>query len=384
MIETIAIENYRSILKLIIPLDRLNVVTGPNGSGKSNLYKALSLLARAGRGSVVESLAIDGGLDSAFWAGQSKPNDKMPIVGEQKPSNNQLRLGFSSDSYSYSVAFGRPEYEPRSTSMFLLDPGIVRESIWPAGSYRPQNALVERKNNVITLREGRHWKVISNHISTFDSLFEQVSNIESVPEIYLMKERMRQWRFYDHFRTDRNAPARQSQLGSRSPVLYHDGRNLAAAIQTILETGDPDALIQAIDHAFPGAYLTIRRSDEGIFSLAFHQKGLLRPLSVAELSDGTLRYILWVAALLTPRPPELMVLNEPETSLHPDLIPSLARLILYAAERSQVWVVSHSDILTQWLEDHGQCNSIRLEKYLGQTQIPSLERFDIPVWHWPS
>ena len=52
----------------------------------------------------------------------------------------------------------------------------------------------------------------------------------------------------------------------------------------------------------------------------------------------TLRYILWVAALLTPRPPELMVLNEPETSLHPDLLPALARLITFAAEHSQVWV----------------------------------------------
>ena len=50
------------------------------------------------------------------------------------------------------------------------------------------------------------------------------------------------------------------------------------------------------------------------------------------LSDGTLRYLLWTAALLTPRPPELMVLNEPETSLHPDLLPALARLIVHAAE----------------------------------------------------
>ncbi|WP_425387819.1 AAA family ATPase [Edaphobacter aggregans] len=57
----------------------------------------------------------------------------------------------------------------------------------------------------------------------------------------------------------------------------------------------------------------------------------MRPLSAAELSDGTLRYLLWTAALLTPHPPALMVLNEPETSLHPDLLPALARLILAAA-----------------------------------------------------
>ena len=53
---------------------------------------------------------------------------------------------------------------------------------------------------------------------------------------------------------------------------------------------------------------------------------MLPPLKAAELSDGTLRYVLLVAALLTPRPPGLLVLNEPETSLHPDLLPALARL----------------------------------------------------------
>ena len=69
-------------------------------------------------------------------------------------------------------------------------------------------------------------------------------------------------------------------------------------------------------------------ADGGWFEVEMHQHGLLRPLKAAELSDGTLRYLLWVAALLTPRPPGLLVLNEPETSLHPDLLPALGRLIV--------------------------------------------------------
>ena len=69
------------------------------------------------------------------------------------------------------------------------------------------------------------------------------------------------------------------------------------------------------------------RTDAGRFELELSAHGLLRPLVAAELSDGTLRYLLLVAALLSPRPPQLMVLNEPETSLHPDLLAPLARLI---------------------------------------------------------
>ncbi|MGE1119822.1 AAA family ATPase, partial [Bacillus altitudinis] len=82
--------------------------------------------------------------------------------------------------------------------------------------------------------------------------------------------------------------------------------------------GDGDAMRAAITDAFPGARVHIEAQAGGRFAIEFYQEGLLRPLSAAELSDGTLRYLLLVAALLTPRPPSLMVLNEPETSLHPD------------------------------------------------------------------
>jgi predicted ATPase len=111
--------------------------------------------------------------------------------------------------------------------------------------------------------------------------------------------------------------------------------------------------------------------------------GLLRPLTGTELSDGTLRYLLWVAALLTPRPPALMVLNEPETSLHPDLLPALAKLILRASENTQIWVVTHASRLIQALHNHPDCHSIELEKNFGQTKIVDQGLLDEPAWRWP-
>lgn len=123
--------------------------------------------------------------------------------------------------------------------------------------------------------------------------------------------------------------------------------------------------------------------NDGVFSLEFVSHGLLRPLNQTELSDGTLRYLLWLAALLTPRPPELMVLNEPETSLHPDLMPSLGRLIAKAAERSQVWVVSHSPRLVATLERSELCQSVLLEKQMGETVVAGQHVLDTPDWHWP-
>jgi predicted ATPase len=124
-------------------------------------------------------------------------------------------------------------------------------------------------------------------------------------------------------------------------------------------------------------------NNSGWFSLIMKQHGLLRPLSAAELSDGTLRYLLFVAALLTPRPPALMVLNEPETSLHPDLIAPLARLIVQASERSQIIVVTHSQPLITALAQSG-CNSIMLEKRFGETIVVGANELSVPAWHWPS
>src|SRR5947208_14819727 len=99
------------------------------------------------------------------------------------------------------------------------------------------------------------------------------------------------------------------------------------------------------------------------------QHGLLRPLKAAELSDGTQRYLLLVAALLSPRPPALMILNGPETSLHPDLLPPLARLIAQASTRSQAVVVSHAAALVSAPGAHVDCRQIVLEKHLGETVV---------------
>ncbi len=172
-------------------------------------------------------------------------------------------------------------------------------------------------------------------------------------------------------------------MGTRTPVLHHDGRDLAAALQTIIEIGDVEALNEAVSDAFPGASLSITVQQDGRFHVNLRQEGLLRPLSASELSDGTLRYLLWVAALLTPRPPPLMVLNEPETSLHPDLFPALGRLIIRAATTTQVWVVSHASRLIATLGDSEECNSVQLDKSLGQTQVFGQGMLDQPVWQWP-
>ena len=382
MITTLAISGYRSLRNVVLELETLNVVTGANGAGKSSLYRALRLLADIAHGNVVRALALEGGLSSVLWAGPEKFSRAMkageqPIQGVMRRDVVALKLGFATDDYGYAIDLGLP---PPRITRFGSDPHIKAESLWVGQVLKPRNEIASRKGpSVRTRGEDGTWRQALTDLSMFDSMMTHASDPRDAVELLRLREAMNNWRFYDHFRTDREAPARHPQIGTYTPVLAGDGRDLAAALQTIIEIGAVEDLSATIDDAFPGSTVEVE-ADRGYFEVVMHQHGLLRPLRTAELSDGTLRYLLLATALLSPRPPSFMVLNEPEMSLHPDLMPALGRLIVKASERSQIIVVSHAQDLVAAIESAGRANRITLEKKLGETQIVDGSP---PSWEWP-
>jgi predicted ATPase len=389
MLCSLAVSSYRSLREITVPLNRLNLVTGSNGSGKSNLYRALRLLAETAQSRVIPSLAREGGLQSTLWAGpetfsRSVLSGEHPVQGTGRKRPVSLRLGFAGDEFGYSIELGLPPQTRDSRSAFLHDPEIKRECLWSGPVLRPATLLVDRRGPIVRVRnDDGGWTIVSSGLATFDSMMTHHADPRNTPEMLMLREHIRGWRFYDQLRTDAAAPARLPQIGTHTPVLGHDGADLAAALQTILEMGDADALNQSVADAFPGSAVAVTNTD-GWFDVQIRQHGLLRLLKAAELSDGTLRYLLWVAALLTPRPPELLVLNEPETSLHPDLLPALGRLIAAAAARSQMIVVSHAAGLIDTLQQQPDCHSILLSKTFGETKLVTTDETVRPGWQWPA
>ena len=383
----LAVAGYRSLQQLTLPLGGLTLVCGANGSGKSNLYRSLGLIAAAARGDLVAALAAEGGLPAVFWAGPERTTREMrrgeqPVQGSSgRREAARLRLGIACETLSYAIELGYRADD--HTSAFVLDPEIKREWIWAGGPFHPRSLLVQRTGAVVErCGEGGPSRPLALEVSPHESLFTAVSDPLEAPEVFQLRNTILSWRFYDSFRTDRQAPARSGRIATRTPSLAGDGGDLAAAVQTILEIGDADAFKDAIADAFPACRLSVDIA-QPIFRLQLHQPGLLRPLEATELSDGTLRYLLLAAALFSPRLPPLLVLNEPENSLHPDLLAPLARLIAAVAERTQVWVVAHAEDLITALEKSPGCRLLRLERELGATVLPGQTVLERAAWRWP-
>jgi predicted ATPase len=383
MSSTFAVSGYRSLRDLVVPLGQLTVVTGTNGSGKSSLYRAIRLLADVAQGRAIAALAREGGLESTLWAGPEAFSRGMkrgdtPIQGTRRRQPVSLRLGFADADYGYAIDLGLP-YSDEPT-LFHKDPEIKTEVLWAGETYRRSREIASRRGNHVQIldQSGTRQSVLTD-LADYDSMMTHAADPQTAPELLSVRERMRAWRFYDHLRTDQEAPARRPQVGTRTPVLSSDGADLAAALETVREIGDARALDATVADAFSGGAVRAEAAD-GLFEIVMEQHGLLRPLRAAELSDGTLRYLLLAVALLSPRPPPLLVLNEPETSLHPSLFAPLARLIATVAERSQVMVVTHADALAAALDAADLCTTYELNKELGETII---EDAATPRWEWP-
>lgn len=374
MLTTLAVAGYRSLRDVTLPLGALTVVTGPNGSGKSNLYRSLRLLARTARGELIGAVAREGGIGSLLWAGPERGGTQ----GTVRKGPISVLLGYASDDdVGYLIDLGLPQVG--QDSFFLRDPEIKRERVFVGPSARPANILVDRLRRVTRVRaEG--WVTLEQELEPYESIVTDLADGDSAPELLGLRRTMTGWRFYDHFRVDPESPARLPQVGTRSLTLAHDGANVASVWATLMEVGLADPLDEAVGEAFPGARVAVAAVD-GQFRLQLHQRGLLRPLEATELSDGTMRYLLLGAALLPARPPPLIVLNEPEASLHPGLLAPLAALIVEAATRSQVVVVTHSSTLAEALDLAG-AQHVGLGADLAGTVVEGQGLLSVPEWHW--
>lgn len=357
---------YRSLRSLRFPVGPLSVFVGGNGTGKTNLYRVLSLLQAAAAGSLTRALAAEGGMESVLWAGARRKGE---------PARVRLSAEFSDDAtghaYTYAVEVGIPP--PVTAAAFALEPQVKSERLTVQIGTRPVTVL-DRDGPAGFVRdeEGRKRPFGTDLLPT-ETALAALQDAVCFPELQVVRQALGAWRFYHDVRTDAGSPLRRPCLAVTTPTLASDGADLAAVFATLAHIrGDTADLDAAFADAFPGARLVVPTPDrEARFGVIFSEypKRIFEP---SELSDGTLRYLALAGALLAYRLPPFLALNEPEASLHPDLMEPLARMIVGASKRTQVWLVTHSERLAAAVAEHGGVRPRLVLKREGATGIDGL------------
>ncbi|CDZ32004.1 Putative RecF protein [Neorhizobium galegae bv. officinalis] len=358
--------NYRSLRSIRMDLAGVNLFIGENGVGKSNLYRALQLVQAAVRGNLAYEIAAEGGMASALWSGQRRQEKNFRIKLEVEVLDEERAVTFR-----YRVEAGlRP---PIDAAGFAFEPQVKEEELVVETGSRPVTMIKRTGPGIMVRGKSGRMEEYPEKAMTSETAIALLGDAGHYPEAGAFRRLIDGWRFFHGFRTDRDSNLRQPCLAVTSPLLDQDGGNMAAVFATLVHTrGDTVELDRAVAAALGGAKLHVPEPGEyAEFGLVFPDfpKRVFQP---RELSDGQIRFLGLAAALMSYRQPPLIALNEPEASLHPDMLPPLADMIAQAARHSQIWIVTHSEPLASAVEERCGARPRRVIRKDGATWIQGM------------
>lgn len=336
------IEGFRSLRRIEAwQPGTLNVLIGPNGTGKSNLLRLLELAAASSQGHLGRYVQASGGMEPLVWDGSAEAIEFRvkcsPIDPTRDPTRDSLtyelkleRVGRTGEyriGHELLADYYKVEQGLTSEPMKFLE----RQGLW-AKIFDAQNkALVAPEDNVPS---GETLLSLAADPFTQNRL---------IPPF---RAQLASWSIYHDFHANREAIIRRPAITRQEKRVSPDGQNLISVLHT-LYTSDRDFKkeIHIAMHAAFGSDF-----DELVFAPAADQqiqlrvrwKSLRREQSAADLSDGTLRFLFLLTVLASPEAAPLIAIDEPETGLHPSMLPIVAEYAVEAARRSQIIFTSHS------------------------------------------
>ena len=322
-----------------IDLEPLNVLIGPNGSGKSNLIEAIELL-HATPTNLAAAIRDGGGAEEWLWKGRDP--------GPEQAATIDVELGAGTPT-------GRPlRYRLEFTSLQgrtkLWDEAIEEASVGQPGAglsfyYRFQRGLPVVGVKNASDGEGYKQRLPHETLRPDQSVLAQRKDPERYPEMSWVGEQFGDMRTFREWTFGRYTPLRQPQRTDHpEDRLLDDSSNLALVLNQI-EHRDGRRFDDLLARFFPRYERMSTRIFGGTVQFYLHETGFRTPIPPTRLSDGTIRFIAILAILLSPSPPPLVCIEEPELGLHPDTVAPLVDLLVEASERMQLIVTTHSDAL---------------------------------------
>jgi predicted ATPase len=331
--QELTIHGFRRLFDVQLTLRPLSVMIGANGTGKTSMLDVLSLLAKSAQGKLSESISDLTGLSSILTLDRAE----------------ELRLAISMTVPGYEPLKYSLKLKPQAVAYAISEERLSQQRQGHAGpflhidSYGPDIKYYEVDQKTL-LRPNWEQKPFETSLSQVPKMFQQ-------PEEF--RNRLSSSTFYHVLNVDPRSPVRLPQPMQPATLPGRNGEELVSCLFYLRET--ERNRFEAIEDTLRAAFPRFDRLDfppvaAGTLALAWRDTGFSKPFYMHQLSEGTLRF-LWLATLLqSPGLTALTLLDEPEVSLHPELLSLLADMLREASSRTQLVVATHSDRLIRFLQ----------------------------------
>jgi predicted ATPase len=347
-----------------LPMRPLNVLIGPNGSGKTNFIEALALL-KAAPEDFSRPIRECGGVREWLWKGSDGSSEaeicvKLPGLKSIGSKLHEHRIAFRANGDRVEVFEESIGIIEADRSQFEID---------------EEYGMKHGKAFITDFGDRRE----INQLLMDQSILSQIKDASRYENITLLQRAYSDMRFYRNWSFGPKTALRAEQSAQlRHDFLDDGGQNLAVVLGAF-----PMALkkrvsreLQVVYEGITGMDVT-NRGGGNLQVMIEEENG--REIPASRLSDGTLRYLCLLAILLDPSPPPLVVIEEPELGLHPDLIPKMADLLVEASERMQLVVTTHSRMLIDALGDEPE-NVVVCSRENGESRMKRLNAEDLGEW----
>jgi predicted ATPase len=337
----LVIGGYRSLSCVRWQPERLNVLIGPNGSGKSNLLRALQTISTAASGGLSKLVQREGGMERLVWDGR-----REDIMFGVKMSPIDKHRDEVSESLTYQLDLQRLGL----SSSYRIEHELLGNFYkFEQNEANQPFKLLERtpRNAVIFDAQHRGLTASEEELDEGESLLSVSGGpLSANPIIKAFRKGLAEWTVYEDVHTNRDAEIRQAAVTRNETIVESHGQNLVSVLHTLYST-DRDFKSEvnlAMKAAFGDEFeeLVFPPAADQRVQLRVRWKSLKREQSAADLSDGTLRFLFLIAVLANPNPPSLIAIDEPESGLHPSMLPIIAEYARDASSRSQVILTTHS------------------------------------------
>ena len=334
-------------------LDSLNVLIGPNGSGKSNFIEAFELL-RALPTDLAMAASRAGGLGELTWKGDAS-GPTTPCLDLTMNQIEKQAGAWNADAVSlrYRLRFGEVSDRLQIFEEWIAPPAAAADNGKPPFYFwhshdKPGGPFIDVRDGL-----SREDRLRSRpDIASDRSVMAQLRDPFHYPEITWMGRTFSEIQTFRDWSFGRDAEFRRSQpVHLPEDRLLPDASNLAAVLNQVETWGRWSEFNDLLKRFFPRFERLSFWLLGGTVQLRLHETGFDTPVPAARISDGKLRFIAMLAVLLSPEPPPLVCIEEPELGLHPDAVMLMGDVLKEASERMQLVVTTHSNALVSAFDD---------------------------------